>query len=58
LVLNVIKNFIRDENGLEMVEWAIVAALIASVAVTGMSGLGSSIASRFDDFVILLGSLP
>jgi Flp pilus assembly pilin Flp len=46
-MLNVIKGFVRDEDGLEMVEWAIVAALITTAAVASLNLLGAAIAARY-----------
>ena len=53
-MLNVIKSFVRDEDGLEMVEWAIVAALVTTAAVTALGTLGTTIAARFDDIEALV----
>lgn len=57
-MLNVIRNFVRDEDGLEMVEWAIVAALITTAAATALTTLGSSVALKFTDLDTLITTLP
>ena len=57
-MLNVIRNFVRDEDGLEMVEWAIVAALITTAAATALSTLGGSITTKFNDMDTIITTLP
>lgn len=46
-VLSVIRNLHRDESGQDLIEYALVAALIAFGAVTAMSSLSSNINSAF-----------
>jgi Flp pilus assembly pilin Flp len=41
-----IKNFLRDESGLELSEYAVAAALVAVAAVVAFRTLGSQIAIR------------
>ncbi len=53
-MLNAIKGFARDEDGLEMVEWAAMAALITGAAVTAMGSLGSALATKLDDIATLI----
>ena len=57
-MLSGIGNFLCDEDGLEMVEWAIVAALIASAAVPAISSLGTNVVSEFVDIDTLILGLP
>jgi len=57
-MLSGIGNFLCDEDGLEMVEWAIVAALIASVAVPAISSLSTNVVSEFVDIDTLILGLP
>jgi len=57
-MLNVIRNFVRDEDGLEMVEWAIVAALITTAAATALTTLGGDVALKFDDLDTIITTLP
>jgi pilus assembly protein Flp/PilA len=42
-----LKSFLNDESGQDLIEYALVAALIALVAITGLNGLASSINSEF-----------
>ena len=46
---NLITRFVREEDGMEFVEWAIVAALFALVAATGWTTLASSINARLSE---------
>jgi pilus assembly protein Flp/PilA len=44
-----IKNFLRDERGLELSEYAVAAALIALATVAAFQLLGTSITSKITD---------
>jgi pilus assembly protein Flp/PilA len=41
-----IKNFFRDETGLELSEYAVAAALIALAVVTAFTTLGTNIGTK------------
>ena len=41
--------FHKDESGQDLIEYGLIAALIALAAVTIMGSIGSSIASVFSD---------
>jgi len=43
-----LKRFIRDESGLETVEWAIIAAIIASGAIVAISFIADKVTLRFN----------
>jgi pilus assembly protein Flp/PilA len=43
-----IKNFLRDETGLELSEYAVAAALIAIAAVVAFQTLGGAISSKIN----------
>jgi Flp pilus assembly pilin Flp len=45
--LRVLKQFAREEQGMETVEWAILAALIVAGLVAVISGLGSNVLAKF-----------
>jgi pilus assembly protein Flp/PilA len=47
--MNFVKNFIREENGADMVEYALLVALIAIAAVTAMTNFGAEIGAGFDN---------
>jgi Flp pilus assembly pilin Flp len=40
-----IKNFIFEDDGMEMVEWALVAVLFAVVAGVAFTGVGTAVAT-------------
>jgi Flp pilus assembly pilin Flp len=44
--INMIKAFLMDEQGLELSEYAVAAALVALATVAAFSSLSSKIASR------------
>ena len=44
-----IMNFLRDEAGLTMVEYAIAGALVAAAAATTFTDLGQSVINRITD---------
>jgi pilus assembly protein Flp/PilA len=43
-----IKNFLRDETGLELSEYAVAAALIAIACVLAFTTLGTAISSKIN----------
>ena len=44
----VIGRFLRDTEGQGLIEYALLAAVIALAAITAMQNLGGAINSRFD----------
>jgi pilus assembly protein Flp/PilA len=54
-MLNFVRTFLREEEGLTMVEYAIAGALVAAATVTAFTSLGSSIISRIDNLASLVG---
>jgi pilus assembly protein Flp/PilA len=46
--LSVLHKLHQDESGQDLIEYALIAALIALAAVTTMSNLGGAINSAFD----------
>ena len=42
-----IMNFLKNEKGLETVEWAVISALIVAGLVVVITGLGSNVLARF-----------
>ena len=42
-----LKNFIQDEEGQDMVEYALLLGVIALVAVLGATALGTAISTKF-----------
>ncbi|MDH4201683.1 MAG: Flp family type IVb pilin [Phycisphaerae bacterium] len=45
--MNTFKRFIKDERGLETVEWAVIAALIVAGLIAIITGLGQNVENRF-----------
>ena len=46
-MLKLLRNLHNDESGQDLIEYALVAALIAFAAVTAMNGLAQAINSAF-----------
>jgi pilus assembly protein Flp/PilA len=46
-----ILSFLKDEEGLTMVEYAIAGALVAIAAVAAFTALGTAVATRINDLV-------
>ena len=46
-MLNVLRGFHKDESGQDLIEYALVAALIAFAAVAAMQALASNINNAF-----------
>jgi pilus assembly protein Flp/PilA len=42
-----LKNLLSDESGQDLIEYALIAALIALVAIAGLNGLSGKINSEF-----------
>jgi pilus assembly protein Flp/PilA len=47
--MNTIKNFFKDETGLELSEYAVAAALIIVGLVLAFTELGNTISSKIDE---------
>jgi pilus assembly protein Flp/PilA len=45
--LGLLQKMLRDESGQDLIEYALIAALIALVSIAGLNGLASSINSEF-----------
>jgi pilus assembly protein Flp/PilA len=46
-LLKILKNLLCDESGQDLIEYALIAALIALAGVAGMKTVGAGIASAF-----------
>lgn len=55
-MLNRIKNLKTDESGQDLIEYALIAALIALGAVAGMTALRTQLAAAFDSIKTNLSS--
>ncbi|MHC4281038.1 MAG: Flp family type IVb pilin [Planctomycetota bacterium] len=47
--MNILKRLIKDEKGMEAVEWAVLAALIAAGLIGVIITLGSNVLTAFTD---------
>jgi pilus assembly protein Flp/PilA len=56
LKLSVMLQILKDENGQDLIEYALVVALIAFAATAGMSGLAGSINTAFNHMGTKLSS--
>lgn len=45
---NLLQNFLREEDGQDMVEYALVVGVIALGAVAGMQGVAASVTTMFN----------
>ena len=45
--MNLVKRFIKDERGLETVEWAVIAALVVGGLVAVITTLGDNVLDAF-----------
>jgi pilus assembly protein Flp/PilA len=46
-MLNAVKGFIRDEDGATMIEYALLAALVAVAAIAGLKTLANALKGTF-----------
>ena len=47
-MLNFLKNFVRDESGMEMIEWTIVAIIFALAAATAWGEMEEAVADALE----------
>lgn len=45
------RRFVRDEQGMETVEWGVMAALIVAALVTAIATLGGNVLNKFNALV-------
>lgn len=48
-MFNFLRRFVRDETGLESVEFAVITALIVGVIVIVLASLGDALSGRFSE---------
>ena len=51
----IVKRFVKDERGLETVEYAIIAALITIAAIGTITAVGTQVDVRFGELLNALG---
>lgn len=55
LIMNFIKNFIAEEDGVTAIEYGLIAALIAVAIVGAVQGLGGNLSKLFTNISTSLG---
>jgi pilus assembly protein Flp/PilA len=55
-VIKKIKSFSADKKGVTMLEYGLIAALIAIVAIAGLTTLGTNINSKFSSIASSIAS--
>lgn len=56
--MNTIKNFLKDESGLELSEYAIAAALVIAAGTLLFTNLGNAIKVKINALTTALGGTP
>jgi pilus assembly protein Flp/PilA len=46
-MMRLLKNLLKNESGQDLIEYALIAALLAVVIISGLNGLASKINSQF-----------
>lgn len=54
--MNLIKRFVKEEEGTETVEWAIMAGLIVVGTITAVTAIGGWVGTQFDTLQTDLGA--
>ena len=50
-LLGIVSGLLRDEQGMETVEWGVMAALIVAALVTAIATLGTNVLNKFNGLV-------
>lgn len=56
--MNFIKNFIREEDGVTAIEYALIAALIAAVIGVSVKAVGGDVKAAFDNVKKSMAGTP
>jgi pilus assembly protein Flp/PilA len=56
--MNIIKQFVRDDQGADLIEYALLVGLIALAAVTTLTAVSTSITGLFTRISDQLNALP
>jgi pilus assembly protein Flp/PilA len=56
-MLNHVRTFARDESGATMIEYGLIAALVAVAAIVALQALGTSISSLFSSVATKMNSV-
>lgn len=45
--MNAVMNFVRDEDGAALIEYGLIAALVAVAAIAGLTAVGNQLSAMF-----------
>lgn len=51
-----IQAFCADETGQDLIEYALIATLVALIAITGLNGIAGSISSEYSSITTRFGN--
>lgn len=51
-----IKNFLQEEEGATMIEYGLIAGLVAIAAIAGLTTLGTDLKNQFNSIAAKLGT--
>jgi pilus assembly protein Flp/PilA len=57
-IMNFIKNFLREEEGVTAIEYGLIAALISVIIVGNVTTIGNQLNAAFTSIVAKLPALP
>ncbi len=57
-MIQTLKRFISNEEGLETVEYAVMLGLIVAVLIIAITALGTTASSKFEDVTSEIGGTP
>jgi pilus assembly protein Flp/PilA len=55
-MLNLVKSFVREEEGQDLLEYALLVALIALIAIGAVGAAGGSVSAIFTNIANQLGA--
>jgi pilus assembly protein Flp/PilA len=55
-LVNIVKSLVRNEEGQDLLEYALLVALIALVAIAAVTAAGTSVSAIFDAIATKLGA--
>ena len=55
---NLFNRFVRDEQGQDLIEYALLAGFISLVAVAAITAVGTSLKDVYDDLNAQVDSIP
>jgi len=58
LIMNFIKNFIAEEDGVTAIEYGLIAALIAAVIVVSVTSIGTNLSTVFTNIAKKIAGTP